>query len=211
MTFHSFSPNTFPDMPYEAERAKRHVFLFENFLSPEDCEDLINYYDTPEKMNPAVVGSVNNEISTPSRKCLSTHFELMGFHKPLSDFIFAKVQGLNREYLGFEIDHISQGDFLKYEGDINRGESSYYNWHQDVSWHRNADRKLTCILQLSDPKEYEGGDIELTGDLSTSFHPNYKNRGSLFIFNSHIPHRVVPIVKGVRRSIVLWVSGPAWK
>ena len=71
-------------------------------------------------------------------------------------------------------------------------------------------RKLSFSLQLSDPKDYVGGELQFLGsDDSTFFAP--KQKGSLVVFDSRTKHRVVKVKSGVRRSLVGWVVGPRWK
>ncbi len=106
-------------------------------------------------------------------------------------------------------------------------EGEYYNWHVDAgldSYYkpvennqenfviRNSEeiRKLSVIVQLSDPEEYEGGEVQLMGDDgSTFFLP--KVRGTVIVFDSRMRHRVKKIASGHRQSLVGWVVGPRWK
>ena len=78
--------------------------------------------------------------------------------------------------------------------------------------HDNAvfDRKLSVVVQLSEPEDYEGGVFEIDDvvrpyPLNTSL---FQPRGSILIFPSYIKHRVLPVTKGVRRSLVTWYNGP---
>jgi PKHD-type hydroxylase len=73
----------------------------------------------------------------------------------------------------------------------------------------NVPRKLSMVLQLSHPSEYEGGDLELmTGNVP---HICKKEKGLLYAFPSYILHRVTPITNGTRRTLVVWTSGPRFK
>ena len=72
------------------------------------------------------------------------------------------------------------------------------------------DRKLSMTVQLTDPTEYEGGDFHL--DDSVEPLPSFsKDKGSVLIFPSYINHKVSPVTKGIRRSLVAWFSGPRWR
>jgi len=106
-------------------------------------------------------------------------------------------------------------------------EGEYYHWHNDASIevsYKPTDnpqenfivsnteqiRKLSLVIQLSDPDEYEGGELQLMGsDGQTHFAP--KTRGSVIIFDSRTPHRVKKILSGKRKSLVGWVCGKRWK
>jgi PKHD-type hydroxylase len=58
---------------------------------------------------------------------------------------------------------------------------------------------------MSDPSEYEGGDLEI------QLYQDYKvdmQKGQLIAFPSMLQHRVVPIISGIRNSAVIWLNGP---
>jgi PKHD-type hydroxylase len=72
---------------------------------------------------------------------------------------------------------------------------------------RKARRKLSLVCQLSDPSEYEGGELQInTGEIFTP----EKQKGTVILFPSYLLHRVTPVTKGTRRSLVLWIEGPAF-
>ena len=85
----------------------------------------------------------------------------------------------------------------------------HYDWHMDNGPNDNVPRKLSMVLQLSHPSEYEGGDLELmTGNVP---HICKKEKGLLYAFPSYIVHRVTPLTNGTRRTLVVWTSGPRFK
>jgi PKHD-type hydroxylase len=85
----------------------------------------------------------------------------------------------------------------------------HYDWHMDNGPNDNVPRKLSMVLQLSHPSEYEGGNLELmTGNVPQICK---KQRGFLCAFPSYIMHRVTPITNGTRRTLVVWISGPRFK
>lgn len=68
-------------------------------------------------------------------------------------------------------------------------------------------RKLSLTVNLSEPKDYEGGTLEL--DFHNQTHVIEEcPRGSAIIFPSFIHHRISPILKGTRKSAVMWFNGP---
>jgi PKHD-type hydroxylase len=93
-------------------------------------------------------------------------------------------------------------------------EKGHYTWHQDIGPGMLSKRKVSITVQLSDPKDYEGGDLQLWqgGNYEdNSFITAYKGAGSVFTFPSYMMHRVTPVTKGIRRSFVLWVGGSHYK
>jgi PKHD-type hydroxylase len=88
-----------------------------------------------------------------------------------------------------------------------QSENGMYGWHQDCGG--GPSRKLSMAVQLTDPSEYEGGNLQVM----TSSQPKNvrKQRGLIAIFPSFVLHQVTPVTQGSRQSLVAWVSGPAFK
>lgn len=83
-----------------------------------------------------------------------------------------------------------------------------FGWHVDCG-PKLPPRKLSVSVQLSDPSEYEGGDLQL--QVSETIETAPREKGTVVIFPSFIMHRVTPVTKGVRRALVAWIAGPAFK
>jgi len=93
-------------------------------------------------------------------------------------------------------------------------DQGYYNWHNDVNWDdgRPVHRKLSFICQLTDPAKYEGGDFEMQPlHLGAPNQEQLKTQGTALIFPSFIVHKVNPVTKGTRHSLVAWIEGPKWR
>ena len=71
-------------------------------------------------------------------------------------------------------------------------------------------RKLSFAMQLSDPDDYEGGNVQLLDEAGSTYIAPRK-KGSIMLFDSRTQHRVLKVTKGVRKSLVGWVLGPRWK
>lgn len=90
-------------------------------------------------------------------------------------------------------------------------EQSHYKWHVDGSAKdRNVPRKLSMVLMLSDTSEFEGGELQIKTETDDIISLEQK-KGRAWFFPSYILHRVTPVTRGVRRSLVLWVGGPEFK
>jgi PKHD-type hydroxylase len=70
-------------------------------------------------------------------------------------------------------------------------------------------RKLSLTVQLSDPAHYEGGVLQFM--LNQKIVDAPKERGTVIVFPSFMMHRVTPVERGVRRSLVGWVSGHPYR
>ena len=92
--------------------------------------------------------------------------------------------------------------FTEYEG-----QGSHYDWHPDIG-PNTTKRKLSIVVQLSDEKDYEGGELLInTGQLLI---PS-KKQGTVILFPSFLMHKVEPLRSGNRYSIVSWISGNTWR
>lgn len=85
----------------------------------------------------------------------------------------------------------------------------HYSWHLDLGINY-TNRKLSIIVQLSDPNEYEGGDLQIWVDRAEPVTVE-KEKGTVIIFPSYLLHRVTPVTKGTRRSLVTWIDGPVFR
>lgn len=113
------------------------------------------------------------------------------------------VADANRQVFGFALDGFEeQSQLAAY------GPGQHYDWHIDRGQGRIASRrKLTLSVQLSPSGDYEGGELELNAD----GHPFQAPRaqGTAIIFAAATLHRVKPVTKGLRHSLVSWAHGPA--
>jgi PKHD-type hydroxylase len=121
-----------------------------------------------------------------------------------TSWLYEKIAGLaktaNKEMWNFDI--WGYHDDLQYT--TYYGNGGHYDWHADLG-PGISNRKLSCVLQLSDPGEYEGGELQLnTGGTIISVK---KEVGLICFFPSFVLHRVTPITSGVRTSLVTWLCG----
>ena len=124
-------------------------------------------------------------------------------------WVFEKLahvaSSLNADYFGFELTGFGEALQLTNYHEARQGT---YVWHQDFGA-AGPSRKLSLVLQLSDPSDYEGGELQLlTGKTPTKIE---KKRGLITVFPAWTLHQVTPVTKGTRQTLVTWVSGPAFK
>jgi PKHD-type hydroxylase len=86
------------------------------------------------------------------------------------------------------------------------GEGGHYDWHVDHGTVTPVPRKLSLVLQLSDPSSYEGCELQIHAGNKIETPPI--ERGTVILFPAYVLHRVTPITMGTRRSLVSWISGP---
>ena len=147
----------------------------------------------------------------------------------IGGFIWNYVERANRENFLYDIRNIDGESiqFTRYQ------EGQFYGWHNDaglachykpVSVGNRADglaqdylnekieliRKLSVVVQLSDPNDYEGGNFQLLAEDGKSYFAP-RQKGTVIVFDSRAQHRVTKVTKGTRKSLVCWVVGPRWK
>ena len=116
----------------------------------------------------------------------------------------------NHNAFGSELWHLNEIQFTEY----NSEDQGYYNWHNDVNWDdgRQVHRKLSLVCQLSSPEEYEGGEFEMQPlHLSSPKQEHLRTQGTVLVFPSFVVHKVNPVTKGTRHSLVAWMEGPKWR
>jgi PKHD-type hydroxylase len=117
------------------------------------------------------------------------------------------VSSLNAAYYGFDLTGFGEPMQLT---NYDSSEKGMYGWHVDFGGKDAPSRKLSVVMQLSDPSDYEGGMLELKPS-SDSVLQVPKKRGFIAVFPSWTLHQVTPVTQGTRQSLVLWVTGPSFK
>lgn len=116
------------------------------------------------------------------------------------------VEEVNEAAYGFDL--IGFAEPLQYT--VYEAPSVGYDWHIDmIDTPDSIQRKLSITIQLSGPREYAGGDLELRDGTIALTAP--RARGAVVAFPSWQPHRVTPVTRGTRRSLVAWVGGPRFR
>lgn len=179
------------------DRAALMVYV-SNFLSPDECSRVVELSQSlsihggrvgPDGALQQIRNSTVQFLSpTPESEWLYSKFE-------------AAILELNK---GFQYD-------LKgfYEGMqvATYTSDGHYNWHSDFGRGVYSVRKLSFSVQLSNPEEYEGGELEFMA----SREPAPRQQGTLIAFPSFLVHRVRPVTQGKRMSLVSWISGPPFR
>lgn len=114
---------------------------------------------------------------------------------------------LNAQFYGFDLyGFVEDMQYTVYNADA----EGHYRWHVDMSAKSSAQRKLSVVVQLSDPVDYEGGDLQVHFE-TTEPQTVVKQRGMVCAFPSWVMHRVTPVTSGIRKTLVVWTAGPCFK
>jgi PKHD-type hydroxylase len=171
-------------------------------FSAEDCDRIVALRD---RLALAEAGLVNG-ISTGAVR--RSHIVWLDHDAPDTAWIAARliraVADVNREIFGFALAGFDEEIQLTEYRAENAG---FYDWHADIGGRGiPQSRKLSLTVQLSDPDDYEGGALELNMRGEPEAAP--RDRGTAIAFPSYALHRVAPVTRGVRRSLVVWTHGP---
>jgi PKHD-type hydroxylase len=180
-----------------------------SYFTDKEVDSLCKAIEKEYTLTEGSMGSSNEEIDFRFRSTSLTFVDKQAIPK-----VWKKVEELvylaNRSAFNFDITKIESCQYGVYKAS-NKGK---YNWHMDtfLPGVGTFDRKISIVVQLTDPSEYEGGDLEFKGiSLTDEVKNNFKNKGSVVAFPSFCIHRVTEVTKGVRKSLVFWVEGPAFR
>jgi PKHD-type hydroxylase len=179
---------------------------YESFLTPEECDQLIAEHSHIEPHQGSIVTGPDQEVDSeiaPDVRNVSIKTVSLDtcpwIYAKLNDLVWDANLYYNYDLTGF----MEQMQLLHYGEDIDGG---HYHLHQDHGAGALSTRKLTVIVQLTDPSEYEGCELEV---VCCGIGP--KNKGDVVVFPSYTPHSVSPLTKGNRNSLVVWVNGPPYR
>jgi PKHD-type hydroxylase len=173
-------------------------------FTPEQCQLIINA-GRSEPVQAGQVGSgVQGVIDTKTR---TSHISWIPFNKmpEMYSTLEKVIKQTNGNHFGFDgIQLTEPAQYTEYP------EGGFYDWHidSDVNCVNEPPvRKISMTCLLSHESEFEGGGLELMSDGKIA----RPKQGQAIFFASFIRHRVVPITRGVRKSLVLWVGGTPFR
>lgn len=181
------------------------------FLSEEKCDELKKDIMESEQMIPGGVGGEDgrNAIIPEIRKTKEWYLcdqptlesrpdKTNKDWKWLQDKMFQMANIVNDKVFHFNVDGCD--DELKL---IEYQDGAFYGWHTDFNAGHCSIRKIVGIIQLTDPSEYEGGDVQFgIQDKDTKeWYTMNKLKGSLTLFPAFLCHNVAPVTKGKRYVI----------
>jgi PKHD-type hydroxylase len=165
------------------------IDIFENFLSKEECNLILNKCKSELTLSNGEVYGNNDKLRKSSVAGVSD----LGFLNERLTNKLRETFNIN----GMEVTSLGNYQFTEYK------EGEYFDWHTDSTGIIYRDRFTSIVIQLND--SYEGGVLEIK-NIKGELVPIENKIGTLYIFNSRLLHRVTPVSNGVRYSLVNWVS-----
>ena len=192
-------------------------YVFPRVVAPNVCEQIIK--DCKENiLEKALINSYGNKSSRDDpviRKTLVSF--ITDKDNKINELVWHFLREANKIQFNYDLEHFEAVQFAEYR------EGDFFDWHQDTSGIKQSNeiRKLSLTLVLSNPDTFEGGELqfynggrpiqdmgEITADQIKS---DIKAQGTVIVFDSQDWHRVTPVTKGVRHSVVCWTVGPDFK
>ena len=175
---------------------------YNQVFSSEECQKLIQEFEEKTLESASLAsGKIDNNI----RQAKSRFFEPDSSNRWFHERITALGIEANQKYFHFRINGISDMQFIRYDP------GNFYDWHLDVgSSETMCTRKLTIITFLSERESYTGGHLLWNFDKRDEKDLHKMSAGAVVIFPSFIPHRVNPVISGVRYVISAWAHGPSF-
>ena len=171
-------------------------------FTPEQCKKIIDC-GRSQKPQQAQVGMGKPGSGRDTKKRVTTiswlPFEEM---RPMYNDLNNFIQRANKNHFGFgDIQITEPAQFTEYP------EGGFYEWHMDTDVNMKHEPPVRMTLLLSHESQFEGGDLEISApDKFVKL-----KQGHAIIFASFLPHRVKPIIRGVRQSLVMWFGGTPFK
>ena len=177
-------------------------------FTPEQCKMIIQAGRAEPKQDASVgAGDKGIKGGVVDTKTRTSHISWIPFKKMLDMYkdIEKLMQKTNRNHFGFDGMTLTEpAQYTEYP------EGGFYDWHIDSDIncsHEPPVRKISMTLLLNDPSEFEGGDLEI---MAPGKFAELK-QGHAICFASFLNHRVNPVKKGVRQSLVVWFGGKPFR
>jgi len=173
-------------------------------FTPEQCQLIINAGRSEPQQTAQVGGVAGGTVDTKTR---TSHISWIPFSKlpEMYKVIENIMLKTNSNHFGFDGMRLTEpAQYTEYPT------GGFYDWHidSDVNCANEPPvRKISMTCLLSPESEFEGGGLELMSD-GKIVRPR---QGQAIFFASFIRHRVIPISKGIRKSLVMWFGGPSFR
>ena len=172
-----------------------------NAFTSDECDNIISSVESELELST----SITSDYTTEKRKSSQVWIP----NNKLFEWIYSQMGSIgytmNQNFWNLDVRGFEDLQYTVY----NNGD--YFDWHidSDVVDDGMPTRKLGMTLQLTDPSEYEGGNLIIN---HTEYFDNFAaNKGDLIIFPSWCLHKVTPLTQGVRKAVVAWAVGPDFK
>ena len=188
-------------------------YYYKNVLNDQMINQLTTDVETNYEFRKGQTGVKELGTESSSYKTNNRDIAYIGIDpkfKWLYDMLWPLAIEANDQLFHFDIDIVTDPiHYVIYPEPTGpqSNDGGHLDWHMDVGAHAVNKRKLAMTVQLSDPKDYDGGDFEIWFGGSEKPTVVPREKGDVIIFPTFNMHRVTPITRGERRCLVFWTGG----
>lgn len=212
----------------EITRNKYNYWYFKNVIGSKTCDDIIRLALEKQPKLAETTGYKQKLISKKNMLKKRNSETVFLKEKWIENILFPIIQAANNSAMwNYKIDLLETAQFTIYRAD------QFYGWHQDcqilsypykeqsIKKENGKLRKISLSCQLNDSSEFEGGEFEFD---FRNYDPDKRkkkqherqatelsSKGDVIVFPSYLWHRVKPVTKGIRYSLVMWALGEPWQ
>lgn len=179
---------------------------WDGLFSDQEVDKIVEYCDTQERMVAQV--SEKGLIDT-DRKSKVSFIHRQDQSSWIFDRINNAIDAVNDQFYNFNLNGYSYIQYSEYHGD----ESGKYDFHMDTFLGEKGKnfemRKLSLVMMLNIPGvDFQGGEFQINSSSEAGAENIEMIKGRMIFFPSFLIHRVAPVTQGIRKSLVIWVTGP---
>jgi len=191
-------------------------FVFPRAVKPDVCDQIVSDCKQNILKQASVLDYEKKGRDDPEIRKTSVHF-IADEKNKINELAWHFLREANKVQFHYDLTFFQLIQFAEYK------DGGFYGWHQDANGidPDNETRKLSLTLVLSNPDNFEGGELQFysgdrpmedMGDMTgEQVQKDIQTQGTVVVFDSRDWHRVTPVTKGVRHSIVCWTVGPNFK
>jgi PKHD-type hydroxylase len=215
---------TIYNYPEERQHITHPWCYWDGAFSDEELDKMCAYFDTQGLERSETIGNIDLKTglveNKPNEDVRVSNVKFYNWDPKNEDtsWIFQRmnfvIDAINNQYYGFDLNGYNSFQYTEYES----SENGKYDWHMDIILGKNKPnnmaetRKLSITMCVNEPgDEYEGGEFQINNSNESTSETIPTKKGRMILFPSFMIHRVAPVTKGKRKSIVVWVEGPKFK
>ena len=220
----SHSYKTIYNNPNERMRKFYTWCYWDGAFNDDELKKMCDYFTSQGVERGTTVGAANTsngkvEITqAANEKVRKSNVKFHNYGDPETIWIFQRmnwvIEQINNQFYNFDLNGYDTFQYTEYD-DFEEGR---YDFHQDTIMGQNLPndmietRKLSITLLLNEPGvDFEGGEFQINSGQEKDAETIELKKGRMIFFPSFAIHRVAPVTKGRRKSVVVWVLGPKFR
>lgn len=180
---------------------------WDNFLSDEEIDIILSHPSWDQPANGLIGFDQDISHNKTLRSSKVSWFDNNSDTEKIWKKFYQTITEVNQKYFRFDLAGCYEPAQLGLYSSVDQ---DHYTWHTDSAPSGKYVRKLSMVILLNKPYEFEGGELQIKTVTDNPITLEQK-RGRAWFFPSNTLHRVTPVTKGIRKSLVLWIAGPPFR